>query len=65
MAALSASRYNQSIIPFAKRLREYKKPMVVQVAVERKLLHLVYAMEKHQRPFDPNCQEMQPMTGTV
>jgi transposase len=65
MAALSASRYNQSMIPFAKRLQEHKKPMVVHVAVERKLLHLVYAMEKHQRPFDPNYQKMQPMTGTV
>ena len=65
MAALTAKRYNQSIVSFAKRIQEKKKPLVVLVAVERKLLHLLSAMEKHQKPFNPNYQKQQGMTGTI
>jgi transposase len=64
MASLTAKRYNQSMTTFAERLRDHKKPIVINVAVMRKLLHLLYAMEKNNRPFDPNYQKIAPMTGT-
>lgn len=65
MAALTAKRFNQSIVGFARRLQQHKKPKVVTIAVERKLIHLLYAMEKNQRPFDPKYQHQLAMTGTI
>lgn len=51
--ALTAMRYNPVLKAFSARLRAAGKPkMVVVAAVMRKLLHLVYGVLKHQRPFD-------------
>jgi len=53
--AIVAIRHNPLLAAFARRLREAGKPkMVVIAAVMRKLLHLVFGVLKHQRPFDPN-----------
>jgi len=53
--AIVAIRHNPVLAAFARRLREAGKPkMVVIAAVMRKLLHLVFGVLKHQRPFDPN-----------
>lgn len=52
--ALTAIRYNPIIRAFSARLRTAHKPkMVVVGAAMRKLLHIVYGVLKHQRPFDP------------
>lgn len=52
--ALTAMRCNPVIRPFSARLRAAgKHTMVIIGAVMRKLLHIVYGVLKHQRPFDP------------
>jgi transposase len=54
--ALSAMRFNPLLRAFSARLRAAgKHPMVVIAAVMRKLLHVVYGVLKHQRPFDPQA----------
>jgi transposase len=67
MGALTAKRHNQSMTGFATRLRDdgKKKPKVVTVAVARKLLHLLYAMDMNQTSFDPNYQKQHLITGTI
>jgi transposase len=52
--ALTAIRVNPPLKAFSQRLRQAgKHPRLVIVAVMRKLLHIVYGVLKHQRPFDP------------
>lgn len=52
--ALAAIRFNPVLRAFSQRLRDAgKHKMVVVGAVMRKLLHIVYGVLKHQRPFDP------------
>jgi len=52
--ALTAMRVQGPVQTFGARLRAAGKPkMVVVAAVMRKLLHIVYGVLKHQRPFDP------------
>ena len=52
--ALTAIRHNPIIRAFSARLRTAQKPkMVVVGAAMRKLLHIVYGVLKHQRPFAP------------
>ena len=67
MAALSAKRSNPHLREFAQRLqlRHAKKPKVVSIAVARKLLHLAYALDKHQNHFNPNYQKIHLVPGTV
>jgi transposase len=67
MAALTAKKHNPIMTDFAQRLQQQrgKKPKVVIIAIARKLLHLVFAMEKHQTPFNPNYQKLQLAAGTV
>ena len=67
MAALTAKKHNPNMTGFAQRLQQEggKKPNVVIIAIARKLLHLVFAMEKHQTPFNPNYQKIQLNMGTV
>ena len=58
MPAISAIRHNPIISTFAQRLLDKgKERMVVVTAAMRKLLHLVYGVLKHRRPFDPNHQQ--------
>ena len=64
MASLSARQYNKGITVCAQN-HASKKPMVLQLAVARKLLHVLYAMEKYQRPFDQNYQKTGLATGTI
>jgi transposase len=53
--AIVAMRHNPVLRAFAQRLLEAGKPkLVVIAAVMRKLLHLVFGVLKHQRPFDPH-----------
>jgi transposase len=66
MAALSAQRFNPPITQFAQRLHSKgKKPMLVNVAVARKLLQLLYGIDKHQIPFDPNYAKCGTNNGTI
>jgi transposase len=67
MAALTAKRHNAPMTAFSHRLQieHHKKPKVVVIAVARKLLHLLYAMEKHQMPFNENYQNCQLSAGTI
>jgi transposase len=52
--AITAIRHNPVLRAFSARLRAAgKHPLVVIAAVMRKLLHIVYGVLKHQRPFDP------------
>ena len=52
--ALAAMRFNPPLRAFSTRLRAAgKHRMVVVAAVMRKLLHIVYGVLKHRRPFDP------------
>lgn len=58
LPAMSAMTHNPIIKAFADRLRENgKKGKVVVIACVRKLVHIIYGILKHQRPFDPtfNC----------
>jgi transposase len=67
MGALTAKKHNPNMTGFATRLRDdgKKKPKVVTVAVARKLLHLLYAMDKNQTSFDPNYQKQHQLKGTI
>ena len=66
MASLSAKRYNPPLARFARRLHSRgKKPMVVNIAVARKLLHQLYAIDCHQIPFDPNYSKNYTEPGTT
>jgi transposase len=57
--ALTARRANAPLRAFADRLRaKGKAKMAVIAAVMRKLLHQVYGVLKHGRPFDPNYQPL-------
>lgn len=53
MATLSAKRYNPPIREFCERLAGQKPSKVIHVAAMRKLLHQVFGVLKHQRPFEP------------
>lgn len=64
MASLSARQYNKAITVCSQNWAS-KEPMVLQIAVARKLLHLLFAMEKHQQPYDPEYQKLHPITGTI
>jgi len=53
MPALVAIRHQPNLRAFYEHLRAQGKPkMVALVAVMRKLLHAIYGMFKHQKPFD-------------
>ena len=55
MPAISAKRWNPIIVLFCDcLLQNGLRPMEVIVAAMRKLLHIVYGVLKHGRPFDPN-----------
>jgi transposase len=57
MATLTAARFNPAIKPYYERLRAAGKPMkVARCACARKLLHIAYAVVKHERAFDANYQ---------
>ena len=61
MPAICATRYNPMLQTFYERLRQRGKSKMAAVgAVMRKLLHIVYGVLKHQRPFDPNYGCPQP-----
>jgi transposase len=54
LATLSAAQHNPIIKAFYERLRAAGKPMkVARCAAARKLLHLAFAVAKHDQPFDP------------
>jgi len=54
MPAIVARRHNPIIRAFCDRLAQRKlAPMAIVAAAMRKLLHLVFGVLKHQRPFDP------------
>ena len=54
LATLSAAQHNPIIKAFYERLRAAGKPMkVARCAAARKLLHLAFAVVKHDQPFDP------------
>jgi len=53
MPALVAIRHQPNLRAFYQHLRDRGKPkMVALIAVMRKLLHAIYGMFKHQKPFD-------------
>ncbi len=53
MPALSAKRFNEALQPFVRRLEDSGlAPKAIVGAVMRKLVHIIYGMLKHQRPFD-------------
>lgn len=55
MPAVCATRYNPTLRAFFDRLRQRGKSKMAAVgAVMRKLLHIVYGVLKHRRPFDPD-----------
>ena len=64
MASLSARQHNNAMKVCPQHGHE-KKPMVLQIAVARKLLHLLYAMETHHKPFDQNHQKQRMSPGTI
>jgi len=54
MPAVVARGHNPVTMELARRLEERgKHSMQIIVAIERKLLHIVYGVLKHQKPFDP------------
>jgi transposase len=60
MATLAAARFNPTIKPYYERLRAAGKPMkVARCACARTLLHIAYAVVKHEQAFDPNYQSRQ------
>jgi transposase len=60
MPAVSAKQHNPIMRAFAQRLEANgKSPMMIVVAVMRKLLHLVYGILKSGQPFDPHYLEKQ------
>jgi len=65
--ALSAKSHNPLVRSFCERLAQQKKPkMVVIAAAMRKLLHIVFGVLKHRKPFDPDWLKpvMQPGAAT-
>jgi transposase len=59
IATLAAARFNPVIKAYYERLRAAGKPMkVVRCACARKLLHMAYAVVKHEQAFDPNYQSV-------
>jgi len=56
--ALVAQRHNPLVRQLAERLAARgKPPMVIQGAAMRKLLHIVFGVWKHRRPFDPHIED--------
>jgi transposase len=56
MASLSAGQRNPVLKPTDLRLKSNgKAPKVAKVAVARKLVEMLFVIEKNNRPFDPNC----------
>jgi transposase len=54
LATLSAAQHNPTIKAFYQRLRAAGKPMkVARCAAARKLLHIAWAVVRHEVPFDP------------
>jgi len=54
--AMSAKSHNPIVRDFCQRLTDHNKPkMVVIAAAMRKLLHIVFGVLKHRKPFDPHC----------
>lgn len=52
--AITAIRFNPTLMRFAQRLRDKGKPQkLIIAAVMRKLLHIAYGVLKHHQPFDP------------
>ena len=52
--AMSAMKYNPICKEFAERLEAKGKPKIVILgAVMNKLLHLIFGVLKHQKPFNP------------
>lgn len=55
MPALSAKRWNPIVQGLVKRLEaKGKHKLAILGAVSRKLLHIIYGVLKHKKPFDPN-----------
>lgn len=53
LPAVTASRYEPSVVAFRTRLAERgKRPKQIHVAVMRKLLHAIHAMFRHDLPFE-------------
>jgi hypothetical protein len=51
---LTAMRFNPICKAFAERLKAQGKPQIVIIgAIMNKLLHIIYGVLKHQKPFDP------------
>jgi len=65
MATLSAKRCNPPIREFCERLLKTKPGRVVHVAAMRKIIHQVFGVLKHQRPFDPNAANRPQEEGIV
>jgi transposase len=64
MATLSAKRCNPPIRDFCERLLKTKPSRVVHVAAMRKILHQVYGVLAHQRPFDAHYSNSPQEEGT-
>jgi len=61
MPAISAKHHNPIVAAFCKRLSESGLcPMEVIGAAMRKLLHIVFGVLKHGRPFDPHYLDASP-----
>jgi transposase len=57
LPAINATTYNKPLSNFHQRVNEKKeKPMIAYVAVQRKLLCLIYTIWKGDRVFDPNYE---------
>jgi len=58
MPSLTAARCNPTLKPFYQRLKEKKtKPIIGLVAVQRKLLCLMFTLWKNDTYYDPNYQQ--------
>ena len=63
--AQTAIRFNPIVAALADRLRQRGKPFgVILVAAMRKLLHLVFGVVKHKRPFDPDFANRSSLQAT-
>jgi len=64
MPAISAKHHNPIVAAFCKRLSESGLcPMEVIAAAMRKLLHIVFGVLKHGRPFEPNYLDTSAITS--
>jgi transposase len=53
--AIVAKNHNPVLKVFAQKLaKKGKHPMVIVAAIMRKLLHIVFGIVKHKKPFNPN-----------